>query len=154
MKTKISVILILVALLFSNKSYSHCEIPCGIYGDSLRIAMIAEDITTIEKSMNEIVALSQDKSVNYNQLVRWVNNKEEHANKIQAIVSDYFLHQRVKIQDPSNGEAYAKYIQQLTLLHKLAVYAMKAKQTTDLENVKLLRQTLDEFDHLYFHKHE
>ena len=101
--------ILFMALLINQKAYAHCEIPCGIYDDSLRIALIKEHITTIEKSINEINALSAEASPNYNQLVRWVMNKEEHALKIQDIVSQYFLHQRIMPVDPSDKEAYAKY---------------------------------------------
>ena len=152
---RLSLFVFVVASFISVKSYSHCEIPCGIYGDSLRFELIAEDITTIEKSMNQINELSVAGTIDYNQLIRWVNNKDVHANKIQEVVSQYFLHQRVKIMDdPSNEEAYDKYVQQLILLHKLSVYAMKAKQTTDLKYVRLLRTTLEDLNKLYFHKHE
>lgn len=152
---RLGLLVFVLVSLISIKSYSHCEIPCGIYGDSLRFQLIAEDISTIEKSMNQINELSKAATTDYNQLVRWVNNKDEHANKIQDVVSQYFLHQRVKVvDDSSDHEAYEKYVQQLILLHKLSVYAMKSKQTTDLKYVELLRETLKDLDNLYFHKHE
>lgn len=133
--------------------FAHCEIPCGIYGDSLRIVQITEHITTIEKSMNQINELSAEENINYNQLIRWVMNKEDHAAKIQEIVSQYFLHQRIKLTDSSNKEAYEKYTKQLVLLHKLLVYSMKAKQTTDLVYIEKMRETLRKFEDIYFHKH-
>lgn len=133
---------------------AHCEIPCGIYEDSLRISLLSEHITTIEKSNNMINELSNEAKPNYNQIVRWVVNKEEHANKIQKIVSQYFLHQRVKITDSSDKEAYAKYINQLTTLHEISVYAMKAKQNTDLVYIEKLRSSLAAFEQIYFHTHE
>ncbi len=133
---------------------AHCEIPCGIYDDQLRINLLYEHITTIEKSMNEINELSKAKEINYNQLVRWVNNKEEHANKIQEIVSQYFLHQRVKIKDASDEEAYKTYIAQLTSLHEVLVYAMKAKQTTDVTFITKMQESLHNFEHAYFGDHE
>lgn len=154
MKSRLGLVSFIILSIITIKSYGHCEIPCGIYEDSIRVALIAEDITTIEKSMNEIISLSAGTVQNYNQLVRWINNKEEHANKIQDMVSQYFLHQRIKNVEPSNTEAYEKYTKQLVLLHKLSVYSMKAKQTTDLEYIKLLRKTLMEFEHTYFHKHD
>lgn len=147
----ISIFLIIIS--FTKQSNAHCEIPCGIYEDSLRIELIAEHITTIEKSMNQIIILSKESDTNYNQIVRWVNNKEEHAIKIQDIVSQYFLHQRIKITDVANTVAYKKYTKQLSLLHELLVYSMKAKQTTDLEYVNKLSQSLNEFSDTYFHKH-
>lgn len=156
MKTRsliLSISLILTLSFSSTTSNAHCEIPCGIYGDSLRITLVSEHIKTIEKSMNEIIELSTADEINYNQLIRWVSNKEEHAEKIQEIVSQYFLHQRIKIADPSEVEAYAKYNNQLSLLHQLLVYSMKAKQTTDLEYIQKLKETLNKFSDSYFHTH-
>lgn len=139
---------------FSTKTYAHCEIPCGIYEDTIRIELIKEHITTIEKSMKMIIELSEEEVLNYNQIVRWVVNKEEHAKKLQDIVSQYFLHQRIKPADPENEEMYAKYIERLTLLHELLVYSMKAKQTIDLQYIEKLRTTIHDFEHAYFHTHE
>ncbi len=140
--------------MFSNKSYAHCEIPCGIYEDTLRIELIKEHITTIKKSMNMIIELSNEDVPNYNQIVRWVDNKEDHANKLQEIVSQYFLHQRIKPVEPTNTELYNKYVKHLTLLHQLQVYSMKAKQTTDLSYIEKLNSTIIMFEKSYFHKHD
>jgi nickel superoxide dismutase len=112
--------------------------------------MIAEHITTIETSMQMVGELSQNKEANYNQIVRWVSNKEEHANQIQHIVCQYFMTQRVKPVDRENGDAYTKYIKQLTLLHEMLVYAMKTKQSTDLTHVEKLKSLLAEFRQVYF----
>ena len=136
----------------------HCEIPCGIFKDKMRIDLLNEHITTIEKSMNLINKLSKEKTINYNQLVRWIENKDEHANKIQKIVSQYFLHQRVKIKKEDDKAAYKKYMQQLEALHHISVYAMKTKQSTDLSLIKTLQDKVVAFEHLYFdadhgHKH-
>ena len=111
-------------------------------------------ITTIEKSMKMIIELSNKESPDYNQIVRWVINKEDHANKIQKIVSQYFLHQRIKPVEPKNEELYKKYIERLTLLHDLSIYAMKAKQTTDLSYIKKLSRAIHDFEHAYFHTHD
>ncbi len=29
----------------------HCQVPCGIYGDKMRVDMMMEDLATIEKAM-------------------------------------------------------------------------------------------------------
>ena len=97
--TLLAFILLLVS---PTSSFSHCQVPCGIYEDSLRIQLLDEHITTIEKSMTEINTLSKQNAPNYNQIVRWINNKEVHASKIQIIVSEYFLHQRIKIAAKDN----------------------------------------------------
>ncbi len=155
-KFKKSILLLVITAMFNlsvQKVSAHCEIPCGIYGDSIRIALLYEHIETIEKSMNMINELSAAEIINYNQLVRWINNKEEHAGKIQEVISQYFLHQRIKIQEPENHEAYNKYLEQLQLMHTMLVYSMKSKQTTDLVYVEKLRNTLAAIENSYFHKH-
>jgi nickel superoxide dismutase len=127
---------------------AHCEIPCGIYDDQVRADLIAEHITTIEKSMRQIEGLSKADSVNYNQLVRWINNKELHANKLQEIVTQYFMTQRIKLDAD-------KYDEKIGVLHQMLVYAMRAKQTTDLAHIEKLRSLLKEFQKLYFgHSHD
>ncbi len=144
-------------VVLSSLVYPHCQIPCGIYDDPQRFNMMAENITTIEKSMKQITELSQQSKPNMNQIVRWVQNKEEHADDIGHIVTFYFMSQRIKPVGKSDGKAYADYVQKLTLLHEMLVYSMKAKQTTDLSNVEKLRSLLKEFETAYFgeagHKH-
>jgi len=145
-----------ISFLLSSfqKSYAHCEIPCGIYDDQLRIELIKEHITTIEKSMNQIMELSKDPDANFNQLIRWVTNKEEHANKIQNIVSQYFLTQRIKPVDKSDQEKYDVYIKQLTLLHEIIIYSMKAKQTLDIQHITKMRELVEDFEAVYFGPHD
>lgn len=137
----------------------HCEVPCGIYGDSLRISLLYEHASTVEKAMKKIGTLSSEEAPNYNQLVRWINNKEKHAEEIQHIVSQYFLHQRVKLvkEDLPKKKYMAamdKYHNQLSSLHEVLVYAMKSKQTTDVGNVEKLKTALKDFEDYYFHGHK
>ena len=52
-------VLFLGLILFTGTTaFAHCEIPCGIYDDEMRIKMLAEHVTTIEKSMAQIQELS------------------------------------------------------------------------------------------------
>jgi nickel superoxide dismutase len=141
---KISIILTAAAIvLWTTGAAAHCEIPCGIYDDHMRIHLIAEDVTTIEKAMKQIVDLGKEKLINYNQLVRWISNKEEHATKIQHTVSQYFMTQRIKPDQE-------KYPEKLAVLHQMLIAAMKCKQTTDLDHVATLRSLLKQFETLYF----
>ena len=156
MKRIIKHLLIVGLFIFmSQQSYAHCEIPCGIFQDEVRIDLLKEHFTTIEKSMNQINELQAEESINYNQLIRWVNNKEEHANKVQEIVSQYFLHQRIKPVG-SDSEKFGKYQKELLLLHHLSVYSMKSKQSTDVKWIEKLRATIEKFEASYFegkHRH-
>ena len=147
-----TVILIVLGLMTALASivYSHCQIPCGIYNDPARFDMLAEHITTIEKSMKQITGLSKQDKPNMNQITRWVNNKENHTDELSHIVTYYFMAQRIKLVNKSQGKAYEDYIRKLTLLHEILIYSMKAKQTTDLSNVEKLRSLLTEFRVAYF----
>ncbi|MBU1319613.1 MAG: superoxide dismutase, Ni [candidate division Zixibacteria bacterium] len=152
-KLVLGIILALAAtIVLSNQAWSHCEIPCGIYDDAMRYGMLSEYTTTIEKSMDQITALSAERDKNYNQIVRWVTNKEEHADKFQEVVSQYFLTQRFKPVSPDSGAAYEEYITQLKLMHEMLVYAMKCKQTTDKANTVKLGELVSKSRKLYFHE--
>ena len=143
-------IFMFLSMMFSLSAHAHCQIPCGIYGDEMRFQMIEEDIRTVEKSMKQIVALSREGDKNYNQIIRWVNNKDEHAGRIQEIVHQYFMTQRLKPVGKEKAGEYQKYLEKLELLHQMLFYAMKAKQTTDLNYVAKLRSALGRFRTAYF----
>jgi len=151
-KKLILVSVLLSAIVFGSLAYSHCQIPCGIYDDEARFNMIAEHITTVEKSMKLIETLSAQQKPNMNQVIRWVNNKEKHADEISHIVTYYFMAQRLKLPAKGNTKAFNEYVKKLTLLHEMLIYAMKTKQTTDIVNVDKLRSLLDEFHKVYFGK--
>ncbi len=142
---KLSVLLACL-FMYSAMAHAHCEIPCGIYDDEMRVKMISEHIQTIEKSINQINQLEKAGMIGHsNQLVRWIMNKEEHANKLQEIVTQYFMTQRIKFDTKD-------YDKKLSILHHMLVYAMKCKQTTDLENTEALKKLVKEFSDIYFKK--
>ncbi len=125
---------------------AHCQVPCGIYDDQMRIHMMEEHVSTIEKAMKQIAA-----NENENQTVRWIMNKDKHADELTDIVTYYFMAQRIK---PDVDQ----YPEKLQTLHKIMIYSMKSKQTTDLSNVEKLKELIHTFEHLYFgekeHSHE
>ena len=146
--------LIILSALFLNMVFAHCQIPCGIYDDVFRIVSIQEDIKTIQKSINKIQELGDsEKSIqNQNQLVRWVNNKESHAQLIQDVISEYFLAQRIKPKS-SNDKDYDKYVMLTTSCQKIIFYAMKCKQNVDVQYVENLSVELESFVDVFLDKH-
>ncbi len=139
-------------LFCQPKIFPHCQIPCGIYNDEMRFEMMKEHLLTIEKSMKQINALYEQPDNNANQIVRWVMNKEQHADEFAHIVTFYFLSQRIKIVEEKDPELFKDYLLKVSLLHEMLVYAMKAKQTTDINNVEKLRSLVQEFHEVYFSK--
>lgn len=126
---------------------AHCQIPCGIYDDEMRFQMLEEHVTTIEKSMKLVVELSADPGANANQLVRWVVNKDQHADEMAEIVTRYFLQQRLKIDDP-------QWAARVKPCHEILFYAMKTKQTTEQANVDKLRAAVKSLRDVYFTKEQ
>lgn len=142
--------------LFPAAALAHCQIPCGIYGDELRFQTMEEDIRTIEKSTQEIIALSKKtaNALDTNQLVRWIENKDHHADKLSETVTFYFMAQRVAPVGAGGKKTYEEYVTKLTLLHRLMVLAMKSKQETNLSYPGEMRAVLKDFRAAYLAKPE
>jgi nickel superoxide dismutase len=143
-------------MLVAGTALGHCQIPCGIYGDATRITILHEHVTTIEKSMKLIGNLSGEKQPDNNQIVRWVVNKEEHADKIAHIATQYFLAQRTKPVSKDDKKAYTEYSDKLAVLHEIIVASMKSKQSLDSANAAKLHALVDKLAALYGikqHKH-
>ena len=82
-KNRAILLAVLVSMVvLASLAWPHCQVPCGIYNDQMRFDMIGEHIATIEKSIKQITELSAEPKPNMNQIVRWVNNKDEHADEI------------------------------------------------------------------------
>jgi nickel superoxide dismutase len=97
-------------LFLQQQAHAHCQIPCGIYDDHARVQSMLEDTATVEKSVKLIAELANKADAqSQNQLVRWVMNKEKHAQQIISTISDYFLTQRVKPSQKDYTERLLKH---------------------------------------------
>ncbi len=135
-KTKLFISLLIITL-FSTQLFSHCQVPCGIYDDAARVKAMLEDCETVSKAATKIAELSgKTDAQSKNQLVRWVNNKEIHAEKIISTIGNYFMTQRIK---PSQKD----YKERLVKHHTVILLAMKAKQKVDTENIKALHEAIE-----------
>lgn len=133
----------LLALGTVKRANAHCEVPCGVYDDHARIVAILEDTTTIGRAVEKITGLAGKTDVqSLNQITRWVSTKEEHATRIQHVVAQYFLTQRVKAAEPGS-DGYHAYLQQLAEHHAVMVAAMKAKQSATPASVDALRAAIE-----------
>jgi len=149
MKRTLYLLVALCSLLAGLQLGAHCQIPCGIYDDEAQFKLLDQDIATIRKSMVSIVDLSKAEKTDYNQIVRWVNNKDEHVDKLSTIITAYFMAQRVKPVDEAQTEEFKAYQAKVTLLHRILVTAMKCKQSLDLEQVDKLEKLVHEFETAY-----
>jgi nickel superoxide dismutase len=105
-----------------------------------------EDQTTIEKSSKLILELSsKDDGQSKNQLARWVATKESHASKVQKIIAEYFLTQRIK----STAKNYENLLKGA---HSVMVAAMKCKQSTEASAANELKTSILAFQKIYVSK--
>ena len=155
----LALVLVMASItLFPTRALAHCQVPCGIYDDELRFNLLLEHAGTIEKAMGQITSLASDASANINQLVRWTNTKEDHAQEVQEILDAYFFTQRLKPAAEGDTQADADYVTSLRLIHAATLAAMKCKQTTDPANAQALRNAINAYHDHYFkdadHTHE
>jgi len=142
-KSILALSLLTTGLLIPQQLSAHCQIPCGIYDDNARVKSMLEDVSTVAKSVKLINELSaKTDAQSRNQVVRWVMNKEKHAQSIITTISDYFLTQRVK---PSAKD----YAERLVKHHTVIVAAMKAKQHADDKSVEALHKAVDALEAYY-----
>ena len=107
-----------------------------------------EDAATTRKSVKLIAELSgKSDAQSNNQIVRWVMNKENHAQNVISSISDYFLTQRVNSKQED-------YVERLKKHHAVIVAAMKVKQNADMKYVDALEASIKELLPYYpEHKH-
>ncbi|KAH8077531.1 hypothetical protein JL720_9911 [Aureococcus anophagefferens] len=101
--------------------------------------------------MAQITALSSEATpLAFNQMTRWVNNKESHAEKIITAVSEYSLCQRVKPFGAAGRPSRARRTTSTRLAHHAVMTAaMKAKQNVDPSFAEALEHAVDDFSKMY-----
>ena len=122
----------------------------GIFDDPAIVAEIKQAVATIKKACVQFTELHASANgpspVEMNQMIRWVNTKEEHAKKIITIVSEYCLCQRVKKEV---FESDKDYVEALKAHHAVMSCAMKAKQNVDDATITNLESAVDQFAKMY-----
>ena len=124
-------------LLLPLQGHTHCQIPCGIYDDAARIQSMLEDTATVEMACKSITNLAgKTDTQSQNQMVRWVVNKEKHAQKIISTINEYFLTQRVKPSQKDYAERLAKH-------HAVIIAGMKTKQNAAVKYAIILKERIE-----------
>ena len=128
----------------ADTARAHCQVPCGIYDDAARITQLREDAATIAKAIMKIRELAAKHDPNaFNQATRWTATKDEHASRIIATVSEYFLTQKVK-PAAAGSDAREQYLAKLGDHHAVMVAAMKTKQQVNAQTVTALEKAIDQ----------
>ena len=129
----------------------HCQVPCGIFDDPAIVNEIRQCSQTARKAMVQSVDLhsglaAESTPQGMNQMIRWINTKEEHCSKIISLVSEYCLCQRVKKEI---FDTEKDYTDALKAHHAVMQAAMKAKQSIDVAVCDALDHAIGDFAKMY-----
>jgi nickel superoxide dismutase len=126
-----------------EKAKAHCDIPCGIY-DPITAQIAALTVVRMIDLMTDLENKGGDKNKEYfNTFSRYVNIKEEHAEKAKAEI-------RVIWGDYLKAQHLEKYPDTHNLVHKIMQMGSKARQTADRETAVLFVEAINEFAQIFW----
>ena len=122
-----------------DRAQAHCDVPCGIYDPST--AQIAA--LTVVRMMNLMAAENHDGVEHINSMARYIEVKEEHAEKakheIRVIFGDFIK------------DAHIQQFPELpTLFHQILQLGSKARQTADRENGVAFVEAINRFAEIFW----
>lgn len=122
---------------------AHCDIPCGIY-DPITAQIAALTVVRMVDLVDEHHTHStiQDKEF-YNRLVRLINVKEEHAEKVKHEI-------RVIFGDFIKSEHIEKFPELSTLFHKIMQLGSADKQKSDRSAAVELLEKVNRFAEIFW----
>ena len=123
---------------------SHCQMPCGIYHDDMVYDQIDQYVETMYKCMSVMNHSKFGDAKERNEYIRWVIQKEKSSDEVAALLTQYFLQQKIKV-----GEADT--IKRLSAVHNLLVDLVVIKQNVDLKFVEDFSTEWEKFK-LMFHR--
>ncbi len=118
---------------------AHCQMPCGIYHDEIVFGQLEEYIELMNKAMQELKTNEFATPAERANFIRWVTLKDTNSDEMAALLTKYFLQQRIK----------SDQTELLTHAHKVLVGMMQVKQLVDQGSVEKLKQELKTFKELY-----
>jgi len=122
---------------------AHCDIPCGIY-DPITAQIAALTVVRMVDLIDEHHSHNtvQDKEF-YNRLVRLINVKEEHAEKVKHEI-------RIIFGDFIKGEHFEKYPELPLLFHKIMQLGSADKQKSDKAAAVELLDKVNRFAEIFW----
>jgi ubiquitin len=127
----------------------HCQVPCGIFDDPAIVQQLKQDAETIRKAIVQSIEMHAKVAtdiLSMNQMVRWITNKDKHADHIIETVANYCLCQRVKKEVFKSDE---DYVQALKAHHAVMQAAMKTKQVLDVAACDALDHAIADMAKMY-----
>ena len=126
-----------------TEAKAHCDIPCGIY-DPMPAQIAAQTVVRMVDLMKELDAAgSGDKLPYHNSMSRYIEVKEEHAEKvkheIRVIWGDYIKAPHVEQHPELPG-----------LVHEIMQLGSKSRQTADRDVAVQLVDKVNQFSEIFW----
>ena len=126
-----------------EQAQAHCDVPCGIY-DPIVAQISALTVVRMLDLMTDLDGKGGEKNKDYiNSMSRYVNVKEEHAEKAKAEI-------RVIWGDYMKAQHLEKYPNAHALVHKIMQLGSKVRQTTDRETALQFVEAINEFAQMFW----
>lgn len=113
----------------TSRLLSHCQMPCGIYNDSMIYDKIDQYVETMYKGDTMLTHNKFQSSWDRNEFVRWVMTKDKMTDEIAELLMSYFLQQKIKPDEEDTAE-------KLKSVHKMMFMLVQIKQNTDRKFVE------------------
>jgi len=132
-----------LCLVSVEKLEAHCQMPCGIYNDDMIYDYIDQYIKTMYKGVSVMNNSKFSNPQERNEFIRWVIEKEKKSDEIAAMITQYFLQQKIKGGEPDTAKRLAS-------AHNLLCTLVTIKQHSSTEFIEEFSKEWDKFK-LMFH---
>lgn len=144
MKKIIFIGILTAGLCHTGIIQAHCQMPCGIYHDDMVFDQIDQYVETMYKGISVLDDNKFTSVKDRNEFVRWVLQKEKASDEAAALITQYFLQQKIKTGEDDT-------VKRLTSAHKLLTLLVVIKQNVDIKFVEDFMEEWEKFK-LMFHR--
>ena len=124
------------------RAKAHCDVPCGIY-DPIIAQIAALTVVRMVDLIKDLEAKGGNDATYQNSLSRYINVKEEHAEKvkheIRVIWGDFIKPQHVE-----------KHPETVEVVQKIMQLGSKSRQTVDREAAVQLVEAVNQFAQIFW----
>jgi nickel superoxide dismutase len=124
------------------RAKAHCDVPCGIY-DPIIAQIAALTVVRMVDLIKDLEAKGGSDATHHNSLSRYINVKEEHAEKvkheIRVIWGDFIKPQHVE-----------KHPETADVVQKIMQLGSKSRQTVDREAAVQLVEAVNQFAEIFW----
>jgi nickel superoxide dismutase len=133
-----------IATILCRTGYlaAHCQMPCGIYHDEMVFNQVDQYIETMYKGITELNTIKFSNPKERNNFTRWVLLKETASDEMANLITQYFLQQKIKPDEPDTAK-------RLVSAHKMLFELTAIKQNVDLKMIETFADEWENFKQMF-----